>query len=124
MPEGRIIIPQFSVKENLLIEAYIAGKKTVSGNLERNIDLFPILKNRINKSAGIMSEGEQQILVIEYASMSNPKILLLEEPSLELALVLMNKVMEMVKLINESQDVTIVLVEQNSYATLELADRG
>jgi hypothetical protein len=76
------------------------------------MDFFPILKDRINQSAGTMSGGEQEILVIGRALMSNLKILLLDEPSLRPAPVLMNKVMEMVKLINESQDVTVPLVEK------------
>ncbi|MBA1335164.1 MAG: Branched-chain amino acid transport ATP-binding protein LivF [Firmicutes bacterium] len=124
VPEGRMIVPHFSVKENLLVGAYIADKKSVNGNIERVMEIFPKLKERLNQTAGTLSGGEQQMLAIGRALMSEPKILLLDEPSLGLAPILVDKVMEMVQLINKTQGVTVMLVEQNVYIALDIADRA
>jgi branched-chain amino acid transport system ATP-binding protein len=124
VPEGRMIVPNFSVKENLLIGAHIADKKSINKNIEKVVEIFPILKERLNQTAGTLSGGEQQMLAIGRALMSDPKILLLDEPSLGLAPILVEKVMEMVKLINETQGVTVMLVEQNVYIALGIANRA
>lgn len=124
VPEGRMIVPHMSVRENLMCGAHIAPKKSVPENLEIIFSLFPILKERYSQAAGTLSGGEQQMLAIGRALMSNPRILLLDEPSLGLAPIIVEKVMEMVKRINQEQHMTVMLVEQNAYIALETADRA
>lgn len=124
VPEGRMIVPHFSVRENLLIGAHIAEKKSIEKNLEIIFELFPILKERHKQMAGTLSGGEQQMLAIGRALMSNPKILLLDEPSLGLAPIVVDKVMELVCRINKEQHITVMLVEQNAFIALETADRA
>lgn len=124
IPEGRMIVPHFTVKENLLVGAYVVDKKGISRGIERVTTLFPILKERLDQTAGTLSGGEQQMLAIGRALMSEPKILLLDEPSLGLAPILIDKVTEMVQFINRTQGVTLVLVEQNSHIALDIADRA
>lgn len=124
VPEGRMIVPHFTVRENLICGAHIVAAKTIESNLESIYQLFPILKERYQQSAGTLSGGEQQMLAIGRALMSNPKVLLLDEPSLGLAPIIVEKVMEMILQINREQNVTIMIVEQNAYIALEMTDRA
>jgi branched-chain amino acid transport system ATP-binding protein len=124
VPEGRMVVPHFSVRENLIVGAHIANRKTIDENIEMIFNLFPILKERYGQSAGTLSGGEQQMLAIGRALMSNPKVLLLDEPSLGLAPVIVDKVMELVCEINEKKGITIVLVEQNAFIALETSSRA
>jgi branched-chain amino acid transport system ATP-binding protein len=125
-PEGRRIFPRLSVLENLEMGAFVKTKnhKTeVRNSLERVLSLFPILKERGRQSGGTLSGGEQQMLAIGRALMSNPKLLLLDEPSLGLAPIMVSKIFKIIKEIN-SEGVTVLLVEQNAKAALRLSDRG
>lgn len=124
VPEGRMIVPNFTVRENLMCGAHIANPGSIGETLETVFGLFPILKDRYQQQAGNLSGGEQQMLAIGRAMMSHPRILLLDEPSLGLAPIFVDKVMEMVRRINQEQHVTIMLVEQNAYIALETADRA
>lgn len=124
VPEGRMIVPHFSVKENLVVGAHVANRKTIGSNLDMVFSLFPILKERYGQSAGTLSGGEQQMLAIGRALMSNPKILLLDEPSLGLAPVIVDKVMELVSTINKEKGITILLIEQNAFIALETSNRA
>lgn len=124
VPEGRMIVPHFTVKENLEVGAHITNRKAIKDNIDMVVNLFPILKERYLQSAGTLSGGEQQMLAIGRALMSNPKLLLLDEPSLGLAPVIVDKVMEMIKTINRERGITIVLVEQNAYIALETSNRA
>ena len=124
VPEGRMIVPHFSVKENLVVGAHVANRKTINSNIDMVFSLFPILKERYGQSAGTLSGGEQQMLAIGRALMSNPKILLLDEPSLGLAPVIVDKVMELVTTINKEKGITIMLIEQNAFIALETSNRA
>jgi branched-chain amino acid transport system ATP-binding protein len=127
VPEGRRIFPRLSVLENLEMGAFSRGKgQGVKGkgyNMEKVFDLFPILKERTKQPGGTLSGGEQQMLAIGRALMANPKLLLLDEPSLGLAPIMVSKIFKTIKEINE-EGVTILLVEQNAKAALRLSHRG
>ena len=124
VPEGRQLFGKLSVKENLMMGAYVlkdeAKKKDA---LEQVFDLFPRLKERENQAAETFSGGEQQMLAIARGLMSKPKLLMIDEMSLGLAPVLVDKVMESLKIIS-STGITVLLVEQKVQEALELADRG
>jgi branched-chain amino acid transport system ATP-binding protein len=124
IPEGREIFPRLTVEENLKLGAYTAnGKDTVKEAKERVYQIFPVLKKKEKTLAQNLSGGEQQMLVICRSLMSNPDLLILDEPSLGLAPLLVEKVLDTVRKINE-EGVTILLVEQNIRDSLDIADRG
>ncbi|MCW3997434.1 MAG: ABC transporter ATP-binding protein [Candidatus Bathyarchaeota archaeon] len=124
IPEGRKIFPKMTVEENLMLGAYVvADKGKVKDAKERGYQIFPILKKKAKKLAKTLSGGQQQMLVIGRSLMSNPKLLILDEPSLGLAPILVEKVLDTVRKINE-EGVTILLVEQNIRDSLDIANRG
>lgn len=118
VPEGRWIFPNLTVEENLLMGAYLV--KNQRAGLEKAYDMFPRLKERRTQRAGTMSGGEQQMLAIARGLMSDPKVLLLDEPSLGLAPLVVNEVINYIEEINQ-QGVTILLVEQNARKALKIA---
>ena len=123
-PEGRQLFPQLSVKKNLMLGAYHRkDKKGIEESLEQVYALFPRLKERYKQMAGTFSGGEQQMLAISRALMSRPRLLLLDEPSLGLAPILVDALMDTILRIR-SEGVTVLLVEQNAARALEIADRG
>jgi branched-chain amino acid transport system ATP-binding protein len=125
VPEGRRIFPDLTVKENLLLGAYLRKEKTkVSETMEELFALFPILKERWKQMGGTLSGGEQQMLAIARALMGIPRLLLLDEPSLGLAPLIVEKIMDTIQRIREEKSATILLVEQNAQAALELSDYG
>ncbi len=123
VPEGRQIFPKFSVYDNLLLGAYLSDKKDIEKNLKTVQDLFPILKERMHQAGGTLSGGEQQMLAVGRAMMANPKILLLDEPSLGLAPLIIEDIFRLIVEI-KSMGATILLVEQNAKMALKIADRG
>lgn len=124
IPEGRQLFPKMKVMENLVMGAYTRQARTrIKANLEMVLELFPILKERKDQLAGSLSGGEQQMLAIGRALMARPKLLMLDEPSLGLAPILVKQVFDTVKSINEF-GTTILLVEQNVFNALSISDRG
>jgi len=123
-PEGRRIFPRMTVMENLQMGATVAPPEHFQDDLERVFALFPILKNRQQQRGGTLSGGEQQMLAIARALMSRPRLLLLDEPSLGLAPLIVKQIFAVLKDINQSEGMTIFLVEQNAFHALKLADRG
>lgn len=122
-PEGRQVFPKFSVLDNLLMGAYLCPKENIPGSLEKVFDLFPKLKSRENQIAGTLSGGEQQMLAVGRAIMSEPKLLLLDEPSLGLAPLIVAEIFRMIRRIREL-GTTILLVEQNAKVALKNSDRA
>jgi len=123
-PEGRRIFPRMSVSENLDLGAFTrTDKEGIAADRARVLELFPRLQERIDQKAGTMSGGEQQMLAVARALMGNPKLLILDEPSMGLAPVLVDMIFETIVKINE-QGTTILLVEQNALAALQVADRA
>jgi branched-chain amino acid transport system ATP-binding protein len=122
-PEGRRIFPRMTVEENLQLGAVTADPQHYPADLERVFTLFPILKKRQSQRGGTLSGGEQQMLAIARALMSRPRLLLLDEPSLGLAPLVVKQIFEIISDINR-QGMTVFLVEQNAYHALRLAHRG
>ena len=123
VPEGRRIFNRLSVRENLAMGAYLRADTRVTADLDRVFDLFPRLKERIGQVAGTLSGGEQQMLAIGRALIANPRLLLLDEPSMGLAPVLVEQIFATIDSINR-QGMTILLVEQNAAMALSIAHRG
>jgi branched-chain amino acid transport system ATP-binding protein len=123
-PEGRRIFPRMTVLENLQLGATVADQKHFEEDVERAFTLFPILKQRQGQRAGTLSGGEQQMLAIARALMSRPRLLLLDEPSLGLAPLIVKQIFEVIGSVNREQGMTVFLVEQNAYHALRLAHRG
>lgn len=124
VPEGRRIFPQMSVQENLGLGAFTRKDKAeIKNDLDEVCDLFPRLRERWKQLAGTMSGGEQQMLAVGRAMMSRPKLLLLDEPSLGLAPLLVREIFNVVTRIRE-RGVTVLLVEQNAHLSLAIADRA
>jgi len=125
VPEGRRMFPSLTVMENLDMGAYLRSSKNErKHDIEYVFDLFPILSKRKNQTGGTLSGGEQQMLAISRALMARPRILLLDEPSLGLAPLLVQQIFEIIIRINKEQGKTIFLVEQNANMALKIADRG
>ncbi len=125
VPEGRRIFPYLSVMENLDMGAFLRNDdQGIKQDLEYIFDLFPILAERRNQPGGTLSGGEQQMLAISRAIMARPRLLLLDEPSLGLAPIIIKQIFEIIKKINKENNTTIFLVEQNANLALKVADRG
>jgi len=123
VPEGREVFPELTVWENIIMGAYLRNdRKKIKEDVERVYNYFPILKERSNQEAGYLSGGEQQMLAIGRALMSNPQMLLLDEPSLGLSPLLTTEIFEIIKNINKRDGVSILLVEQNVNMALQYAD--
>ena len=122
VPEGRWIFPNLSVKENLLVGGYVQNKANNHEQMERMFEMFPRLKERSNQRAGTLSGGEQQMLAIGRGLMSRPSLLLLDEPSLGLAPLIVNDIFRIIQEIRET-GITILLVEQNARKAISIADR-
>ncbi len=124
VPEGRRVFPKMTVKENLMMGAYFLNdKEELQKRMEKIFELFPRLHERIGQLAGTLSGGEQQMLAVGRALMGKPRLLMLDEPSLGLAPILVEEVFEVIQRIRES-GVTVLLVEQNAKKALEISDRG
>lgn len=123
VPEGRRIFQQMTVEENLDMGAYTQPRDTIAGSLERVYAHFPRLKERRRQVAGTLSGGEQQMLAMGRGLMANPKLLMLDEPSMGLAPILVEQIFEIIQALHEA-GTTILLVEQNAQAALSIANRG
>ncbi len=121
VPEGRRTFSGLTVEDNLLVGAYSTDKKRIKEDLESQYDMFPILKERRNQFAGTLSGGEQQMLAVCRGLMSHPRILLLDEPSMGLAPIIVNQIYDLIQKIKDS-GITILLVEQNAKKALSICD--
>jgi len=123
VPEGRRIFPGMTVEENLSMGGFFRSRSEAQAQLEHVLELFPRLKERFSQRGGTMSGGEQQMLAIGRALMSKPRLLLLDEPSLGLAPLIIQQIFEIIEKLRD-EGVTIFLVEQNAHQALRIADRG
>ncbi|MFN8829907.1 MAG: ABC transporter ATP-binding protein [Labrys sp. (in: a-proteobacteria)] len=123
-PEGRRIFPRMTVLENLQMGASIDGNRHFDQDLERMYTLFPRLKERSGQRGGTLSGGEQQMLAIARALMSRPRLLMLDEPSLGLAPLIVKQIFDAIRDLNRTEKLTVFLVEQNAFHALKLAHRG
>lgn len=123
-PEGRRIFPRMTVMENLLMGAMLVDDSHFDDDLKRVFDLFPRLKERAQQRGGTLSGGEQQMLAIARALMGRPRLLLLDEPSLGLAPLIVKQIFDVIRELNANQGLTVFLVEQNAFHALKLAHRG
>jgi branched-chain amino acid transport system ATP-binding protein len=125
VPEGRHIFPELTVQENLDMGAFLrTNKKEITRDIDYVFSLFPILAERRGQDGGTLSGGEQQMLAMSRALMARPKLLLLDEPSMGLAPLVIRQIFEIIKQINSENNTTIFLVEQNANQALHIADRG
>ena len=125
VPEGRLIFPDLTVQENMDMGAFLRNDKAgIDKDMEQVFGLFPILKERRRQLGGTLSGGEQQMLAISRALMARPKLLLLDEPSLGLAPLIIRQIFDIIKQINRESNTTIFLVEQNANQALKVAHRG
>ena len=123
VPEGRKLFPNLTVKDNLELGSYRRGKSNRSSNLENVLDIFPKLSERISQTAGTLSGGEQQMVAIGRGLMGDPRLLLLDEPSLGLSPLLVEQMFGLIKKISDN-GLTVLLVEQNVTQSLSIADRA
>ena len=125
VPEGRRIFPQLTVSENLDMGAFLRNdREGIKRNMEEVFTIFPRLAERRNQLGGTLSGGEQQMLAISRALMANPRLLLLDEPSLGLAPLIVQNIFEVIQKINKERNTTILLVEQNANMALKIANKG
>jgi branched-chain amino acid transport system ATP-binding protein len=125
VPEGRHIFPELTVQENLDMGAFMRNDtQQIKQDLDYVYSLFPILEERKNQDGGTLSGGEQQMLAVSRALMAKPQLLLLDEPSMGLAPLIIKQIFEIIKKINQENNVTVFLVEQNANQALQIADRG
>jgi len=125
VPEGRLLFPEMSIRENLEMGAYLTrDKQVIQARFSEVYELFPVLKERRNQLAGTLSGGEQQMLAVGRGLMAGPELFMFDEPSLGLAPKLVQSIFKMIQHINQTLDVTVLLVEQNVRQSCEISDRA
>ena len=124
VPQGRGTLPELSVEDNLRVGAYTRKDKDVDADMERWFDVYPVLRDRVHQRAGSLSGGEQQMLAVARALMARPRLLLLDEPSLGLAPIIVQDLFKRFRQINADTGTTMLIVEQNAQLALGIANRG